>query len=232
MAAEETVYIKGNKNVETTRPSVFLGDLVKLECTNKELSPRLKAMKILKFEESKKNSEKNGTKGKERRRTVVSVLKIIERIHKEYPNVQVENLGAADIIVSYENQKTGGKLFHFIKAACVVLITFTGAAFSIMAFNNDVDTSKLFGQIYELVTGRTSDGFTALEFAYCVGLIIGILVFFNHFGKKRFSVDPTPMEVEMRLYEDDIQTTLVDTYERKEKEVDVGTTSRIGSHRT
>ena len=29
------------------------------------------------------------------------------------------------------------------------------------------------------------------------------------------------MEVEMRLYENDIQTTLVQNYERKKKEIDV-----------
>ena len=59
------------------------------------------------------------------------------------------------------------------------------------------------------------------EYINCIGIIIGILTFFNHFGKKRLSVDPTPMEVEMRLYENDIQTTLVETYSRKEKELDV-----------
>ena len=77
-----------------------------------------------------------------------------------------------------------------------------------MAFNNDVDTVKLFGQIYELLTRRASDGFTVLELTYCIGLVIGILTFFNHFGKKRFTVDPTPMEVEMRLYENDLQTKM------------------------
>lgn len=90
-----------------------------------------------------------------------------------------------------------------------------------MAFNNDVGVTKMFGQIYELLTGTKSNGFTILEFMYCIGIIIGILTFFNHFGKKRLSVDPTPMEVEMRLYENDIQTTLVETYSRKEKELDV-----------
>ena len=66
---------------------------------------------------------------------------------------------------------------------------------------------------------------------YSIGIIIGILVFFNHFGRKRFSVDPTPMEVEMRLYENDIQTTLVENYSRKGKEVDVGTTDIVRNHR-
>ena len=113
-----------------------------------------------------------------------------------------------------------------------MLITFCGAAFSIMAFNNDVSTSRLFSQIYEYVTGDVSDGFTILEVSYSVGITVGILVFFNHFGKKRFTVDPTPMEVQMRLYENDIQTTLVEDASRREQELDVGKSNHISSHRT
>ncbi len=56
---------------------------------------------------------------------------------------------------------------------------------------------------------------------YSVGLVVGILIFFNHFGKKRFTVDPTPMEVQMRLYENDIQTTLVEDAARRKNEIDL-----------
>ena len=94
-----------------------------------------------------------------------------------------------------------GGVWHILKTSQVVLISFMGAAFSIMAFNNDVGVTKMFSQIYELITGTKSDGFTVLEFTYSIGIAIGILTFFNHFGKRRFSVDPTPIEVEMRLYE-------------------------------
>ena len=90
----------------------------------------------------------------------------------------------------------------------------------------------MFGQIYQLVTGRTSDGFTILEITYSIGLIVGILIFFNHFGKKRFTVDPTPMEIQMRLYENDIQTTLIENSERRGEEIDVGTTDTSGSSRS
>ena len=69
-----------------------------------------------------------------------------------------------------------------------------------------------------------------MELMYSIGVVIGILVFFNHFGKKRFSVDPTPMEVEMRLYENDIQTTIIENYSRKEQELDVGKGNSSGSH--
>lgn len=169
-------------------------------------------MKLLKF---------HHTDRKHQNRTAVSILKVIECIHKDYPNIDIQNMGEQDFIVTYEEQQTAGGLVHFVKVVGVILTSFIGAAFSIMTFNNDVDTTKLFSQIYEQVTGTASGGFTILELTYSIGLIIGILVFFNHFGKKKFTVDPTPMEVEMRLYENDIQTTLIEDYSRKEKELDV-----------
>ena len=125
-----------------------------------------------------------------------------------------------------------GGVWHILKTSQVVLISFMGAAFSIMAFNNDVGVTKMFSQIYELVTGIKSDGFTVLEFTYSIGIAIGILTFFNHFGKRRFSVDPTPIEVEMRLYENDLQTTLIENISRKEQELDVDTKYPTGSHRS
>ena len=129
-------------------------------------------------------------------------------------DLEIQNVGEIDFIITYKKEKDAGKLMHLLKIVFVVLISFFGAAFSAMAFNNDVDTVTMFGQIYQLVTGRTSDGFTILEITYSIGLIVGILIFFNHFGKSKVSVDPTPLEVEMRLYENDIQTTLIENYSR------------------
>ena len=216
----ETIYIKGDKNVEVTKPDVTLGDIISMECSNTAVIPKLKAQRLLKFPE-------NG-----QRRCVVSALKIVECIHKVCPGIDVQNLGEMDVIITYEGQQTPGKAMHVIKVVLVLFITFIGAAFTIMAFNNDVNTSKLFEQIYQMVTGKATDGFTIMELTYCIGLIIGILVFFNHFGGKKFSVDPTPMEVEMRLYENDIQTTLVENYSRKGQEIDVGQTNPTGNHRS
>lgn len=219
----ETVYIKAERNIEVTNPQVTLGDVLNLECSNPAVVPKLKAIKLLTFHHTDKKNQN---------RTAVSVLRVIQLIHEKYPNIDVQNLGEQDFIVTYEEQQTAGGFIHWLKAAIVVLISFIGAAFSIMAFNNDVDVTKMFGQIYQLVTGTESNGFTILELTYSIGLIIGILTFFNHFGKKRFSVDPTPMEVEMRLYENDLQTTLIENISRKGKELDVDKRNTSGSYRT
>ena len=220
MASENKIlYIKGSRDVEVTKPDVTLGDLLSMESTDKLMLAKVRTLKIVRF-------KKSG-----RQRCVVSLLKIIACIHGEFPQADIQNLGETDIIVTYEEQKTPAFAWHIIKTVFVAAVTFFGAAFSIMAFNNDVDVTKLFGQIYELMTGQETNGYTVLEIAYSVGVTAGILIFFNHFGKKRFTVDPTPMEIQMRLYENDIQTTLIENSERRGEEIDVGTTDTSGSNR-
>ena len=206
MASENiTLYIKGDRNVEVTEQDVFLKDIVSMECSDKKFLPKLQTVKILKLH------------GNREQRYVVSVLEIIACIHAAYPEVEVQNLGEADIIVTYENQKTPPYLWHILKVAVVAAIIFFGSAFSIMAFNNDVGGTKLFGQIYELVMGKQSDGFTVLEVTYSIGLTFGILVFFNHFAGKKLTADPTPLEVEMRSYEDQVDTTVLEASRRAPK---------------
>lgn len=209
---QETVYLKAERNVEVQEPEVTLGDVVQILCGDPGLAGRIRQIPLLKFTPGKRGQD----------RVVVSILRVVECIRDLYPQAEIQNLGEADFIVTYKPRKDTGGFCHGLKVAGVALCSFTGAAFSVMAFNNDVDVTKLFGQIYQLVTGARSDGFTILELTYCIGMVIGILVFFDHFGKKRFSAEPTPLEVEMRLYEKDIQTTLIDNSSRKGGELDVG----------
>ncbi|RKQ29417.1 MULTISPECIES: stage V sporulation protein AA [Clostridia] len=217
---QETLYIKGDKNIEVTKPEVTLGDILSMECSNQNVIPRIKTIKVMKMQE------------KEGQRKVISILKIIKLIHEIYPNIDVQNLGETDIIVTYEEQKPTGMISHLIKIGFTAVLTFTGAAFAIMTFNNDVSVRKLFSQIYQLMTGIKPQGSTILELSYSIGLTIGILLFFNHFGKKKFSVDPTPLEVQMRTYENEIQTTLVENASRKGKELDADTSNSNGSNRS
>lgn len=214
--SSETIYLKADRNIEVTKKDVTIGDVMKVECVDQGVLEKVLNIKLLKF-----SDDSNEEKAK-KNRAAVSILKVISCIHKIYPEAEIQNMGETDFIVTYEQQKTTGGFVHCLKAVAVIIISFTGAAFSIMTFNNDVDVKKVFSQIYELTTGMKSDGFTVIELFYSIGIVIGILVFFNHFGKKRFTVDPTPIEVEMRLYENDLQTTLIEDFSRKEQELDVG----------
>ena len=90
-----------------------------------------------------------------------------------------------------------------------------------MTFNNDVSVTDVFSEIYRLVMGYESGGFSILEISYSIGLAVGIIVFFNHFASVKLNTDPTPLEVEMRLYEDNISKTLIVNNGRKETHIDI-----------
>ena len=199
----QTVHLKIDKNVQVHDRIVYLKDIAQVSCGDKSLENKIRVLKI------------PDAAGPSPGRHAMSIMEIIALIHKEYPNVEVDNLGEADFIVTLEKEKQPSEALSWLKTALVALVAFFGAAFAIMTFNNDVDIPKLFDQIYEQFTGRASDGFTILEFSYSIGVGVGILAFFNHFAGKKFTHDPTPMEVEMRLYEDDVDKTLIEASNRK-----------------
>lgn len=201
----ETLYLKIDQNVQVHDTKVTLGDIAQLLCSNKELENRLKTLKI--------PGATNGKPG----RHAMSIMEVIGQIQQSYPSLEVNNIGEMDFIVTYEKPQQPGKAYSWIKTILICFLAFFGAAFTIMTFNNDVDIPKLFGQLFMQFTGRESDGFTILEVTYSVGVGLGILLFFNHFAGKKLTADPTPMEVEMRLYEDDVNKTLIEASSRDPK---------------
>lgn len=199
----DTLYIKVDRNVEVHDSRVMLGDIAQLECSNKDIENRIKTMKV--------TGAANGKPG----RHAMSLMEIIAQIQQEYPSLEVNNIGEYDFIVTYPKEKQHGQLVSWAKTIAVCFLAFFGAAFTIMTFNNDVDLPKLFGQVYEQVTGMKSDGFTILELTYSIGVGLGILIYFNHFAGRKLTNDPTPMEVEMRAYEDEVDAALIEASRRE-----------------
>lgn len=213
--ANVVLYIMAKQNVKTLKSDVELADAASIYCEDEAVRAKAESMKIHHF-------KKDGAS-----RVVISIMKIIEELTRLHPGITVESIGETDIIIEKasfqkdtQSSKTGVK--EWIKIAFVALICFFGSGFTIMAYHNDIGISEVFGRIYELVTGQASDGCTILEVAYSIGLATGIIVFYNHVGGKRLSPDPTPLEVEMRNYERDVNQAIVEITERSGKEEDVG----------
>lgn len=207
--AKETLYLKLERNVELEKADVELKDLGKLYCRDQNLLNRAKAIKVFKMK-----PEDGGRK-------VVSVMRLIEQLQTEFTGLEVENIGEAEVVVELVKTNRYKGALQAAKICFVSCICFFGAAFTIMAFHNDVGIIKTFERIYEMVTGQLSDGVTMLEISYSIGLALGIIVFFNHVGGRRITKDPTPIEVEMRIYEKDVNEALVETADREGKTLDV-----------
>ena len=207
--AGEIVYLKAERNVEVKDDDVFLKDIAKVYCVNGNIAAKVKAIKVHRFA------------AQESKRQVLGILKLIEMIQQACPNVTVENLGETDILIEHINVNKHKGLVQWIKLAFVAAISFFGTGFTIMAFHNDISINKIFSKVYELVMGYPADGYSILEVSYSIGLAIGIIMFFNHIGGRRITKDPTPIEVEMRIYETDVNKALIETADREGKSIDV-----------
>ncbi|WP_337503222.1 stage V sporulation protein AA [Clostridium sp.] len=194
----QTVYLKLSQITQVHEKNVPLASLGEVYCSEKSVESRCRAMIVKRIRGGGKQRES---------RLVGNVMEIIQQIEREIPGTSVQNLGETD--------------WQWCKTLFVCLICFFGAAFAIMTFNNDANVLDVFRKIYEITTGQASDGTTALEVGYSIGLPVGILLFFNHFTSWKFSLDPTPLEVEMRLYEENVNKTLIQNEERKEDDIDV-----------
>ena len=86
-----------------------------------------------------------------------------------------------------------------------------------MAYHNDIGIADIFEKFYIMVMGNPGNS-AVLEVFYSIGLSLGIIIFFNHIGGRRITKDPTPIEVEMRIYESDVNKALIETASREGKE--------------
>jgi stage V sporulation protein AA len=209
MSTSKTIYIKAEQNVELQSPDVYVKDIGKLTCSDDAILAKVKAIKLHHFKDG------------EEKRQVLSILKVIEEIEKVCPNVSVECIGETDVLLEYIDVNRHKGFVQWAKLVFVALISFFGTAFTIMAFHNDIGINAVFEKVYEMVMGQPSDGYSILELSYSIGLAVGITVFFNHIGGRRITKDPTPIEVEMRTYERDVNTALIETAGREGKVKDV-----------
>lgn len=208
---QDIIYLKAKLHSMVYDRSVTLSDIGKFECANEGILRQVKQIQLHRFPSKKQKSQME----------FFSVLKVIELIHEKYPEVQVESIGEQDFIIEYLSGPTPAKWIGYVKLALLCIVVFFGSAFTIMAFNNDISITGVFERFYLQVMGQAKPDICELEIAYSIGIAVGILVFFNHVGKRKFSDDPTPIQVEVSKFKKDMDGTLLDNAGRKGHEQDV-----------
>ncbi len=204
---DATVYLKCERKVRVQSADVFLKDIGSLRCADKIIDAKLKALKVYHFRKE------------EPKRCVICVLDIVKIMEETCPGVTVQVLGETDTLVEWAQvDKKAAKLVWW-KVLAVSLISFFGTAFTIMAYHNDAGINDIFDEMYRLLMNREPGNVNVLQISYSIGLAIGIIVFFNHIGGRRLGKDPTPIEVAMRKYEEDVDNALIAQAEREGIEI-------------
>lgn len=202
---EKTIYIKPELNTMVTHTKITIADISPVYSYDSKLAKEIGALEICKVPKEKKQ------------KITVSIMKLVRLIADYRADITVINLGEKDFIIEYSPAEKQKKLLEIAKTIAVSLIVFAGSAFTIMTFNEDASVRDVFQMLYDMVPGKPEPGSGFLEVSYSIGLPLGIILFFNHFSTAKMNSDPTPLQVQMRLYEQNTDTTIIENASREGK---------------
>lgn len=206
---QNTLFLKLDTKSKVKKEEILLKDIAKWYCLDSKISKELGKLSIYQF------------KAQDEGRCVISLLKVISLIQKKYPNLAFYSLGETQVIVEQVKEKKKIPGSKEGKVVVVSALCFFGTMFTTMAYHNDINIISIFHRVKEILGKEASNSFTLLEGTYSLGLALGIIIFYNHIGKRKLTQDPTPIAVEMRTYEADINKSLVELAEREGKTIDV-----------
>lgn len=145
---------------------------------------------------------------------IIDIMQVIRKIRTAYPEASLEIQGSTQIIVEVLNPRKRPKP---VLVAVVWLLLFVGSGLAIMNFHTDVSMLQVHQRIHYLITGQASEQPLWLQIPYSIGIGLGMVLFFNHLFKKRITEEPSPLEVELFMYQQSLDQYYIQ-HENKENE--------------
>lgn len=196
-----TIYLRAYKRKTVqVQTWVTIGEVADVAALP-EVKARVDAMKIFCVPEPDKKG-----------RYVVTIIEIINAIWREYPKAEIQSVGDPDVVIEYHPKPIRQReVWEWIKVLSVCIIVFAGAMIAIMTYNTDTSLGRTFIILNKMFTGEETNQPFLLTIPYSIGITTGVIVFFNHFGFHKITEDPTPMQVEMKVYERDAEECEIET---------------------
>jgi stage V sporulation protein AA len=143
---------------------------------------------------------------------VIDAMDVIDTIHTHFPHVDIQTVGPSQTVLEVKSKK---RKVRPLFISLVWLLLFIGAALTIMNFHEDVAMGDVHQKIYQLITGEKNEKPLIIQIPYSLGVGIGMVLFFNHLFKKKFNEEPSPLEVEIFKYQQDLDQFIVIQEKRK-----------------
>lgn len=194
------LYIRLRKRIRLPKGKpILLGQIAQL-LVEPEMEQRLKGIELYRPRETDGDL------------ILVDMMLIVRRVKEIYPQIAIELFGEPHVLVEVYKKERKTNWFY---VGIVWLLLFFGAGLAIMNFHVDVSMMEVHQRIAELVTGRKVEHPLWLQIPYSFGIGLGMVIFFNHIFKKKFSEEPTPLEVEMFMYQEHLNHYVITEEYRK-----------------
>jgi len=197
---EKTVYIRLRNRV-FVRPNekIYLKDITQIIAED-VLQRQLNQLLIYSISDQDRNI------------IIIDVMKVIAEIAKFDASIEVQVVGPSQTIVEVIFKKKKVSLFLFV---LTWFLLFFGSMLTIMNFHEDVSMQSVHQKLYKMITGQDNEKPLLFQIPYSIGLGLGMIIFFNHVFKKRLNEEPSPLEVEMFNYQQDLDQYVI-MHENKE----------------
>lgn len=137
---------------------------------------------------------------------IIDSYLIIDHLSQAWSNLEFELLGPQQTIIRVEKQK---KKTSILIVGFVWILLFIGTAMTIMNFHYDVSMQAVQQKLHYLLTGEREEFPFWIQIPYSLGLGLGMLLYFNHWFKKRFNEEPSPLEIEIYNYQQDLDQYVI-----------------------
>lgn len=137
---------------------------------------------------------------------IIDSFLIIDHLSSLWSNLEFQLIGPQQSIIRVEKRK---KETSVLVVAFVWLLLFIGTAMTIMNFHYDVSMQAVQQKLHYLLTGEQNDYPLWIQIPYSIGLGLGMLLYFNHWFKKRFNEEPSPLEVEIYNYQENLDQYVI-----------------------
>lgn len=188
------VYLRMKKNVELS----FMQDVHLKHIAYISTAPLLKR----KLE----NTSIYRVTKKDKNIVIIDSFLIIDHLTRVNEDIEIQLIGPAQTIIRINKNK---KAPSMLIVSSVWLLLFIGTAMTIMNFHYDVSMQEVQQKLHYLLTGEHNEFPLWIQIPYSFGLGIGMLLFFNHWFNKRFNEEPSPLEVEIYNYQQDLDNYLI-----------------------
>ncbi|MFA1822807.1 stage V sporulation protein AA [Virgibacillus oceani] len=132
---------------------------------------------------------------------IIDSFLVIDHLNKMYENIEFQLIGPEQTIISIQPKRKSPSI---VLTACIWVLLFIGTAMTIMNFHYDVSMQEVQQKLHFIITGEESEFPLWIQIPYSFGLGLGMILFFNHWFNKRINEEPSPLEVEIFNYQQDL----------------------------
>jgi len=144
---------------------------------------------------------------------VIDMLQIVKAVHAFDPALTVETFGVPHVLIEVQSKTTDRPRLILLVLAWLLL--FFGSGMAMLNFHADVNMPQVQRRITELIIGRPDNRPWLFQIPYSLGVGLGMLLFFNRLLRKRRSDEPNPLEVEMFMYQENVNHYIITEEYRK-----------------